>query len=104
LDKFLLFIGPVAKKFGKKPLHLHKSVVAEFREDMDIKQFLEKIKETKVVGVLAILDGMTDDRCQAFEDTCDDEEVFFKKVPGDTITKRMFAVDLVLEMMLLRAG
>ncbi|MFA5138649.1 MAG: hypothetical protein WC728_05390 [Elusimicrobiota bacterium] len=101
---FTRFIGEVALKVSKKPIYLHKTLVAQVAPGVNPEELIKQVKGTGAVGALALLEGLPDNFIRDIEEAFNNEDLFFHQVlPADT-TKRSVAVDLVVDMMLLKAG
>ena len=104
MEKLIEFLNSVAGTVSKKPLYLHKSVVAVIKPTTRPTDLLGHLKKTKTVGVIAILEGLSYDQAADIEGLCDDEDISYRKFSPDEVGKRTSAIELLLELMLLRAG
>jgi hypothetical protein len=104
IASFTRFIGEVALKVSKKPIYLHKTLVAQIAPGVKPDELIKQVKGTGAVGVLALVEGLPDNLIRDIEEAFNNEEFFFRQVPPTDTAKRSAAVDLVVDMMLLKAG
>ena len=104
IEKLIHFIGTVSGGVSKKPLYLHRSVVATVTPTTKAPALLEHLKKTNTAGVIAILEGLSEDQKRDLESLCDDEDIYFKNFTVGDIGSRTAAIEILLELMLLRSG
>ncbi|MFH1725500.1 MAG: hypothetical protein ABII00_12895 [Elusimicrobiota bacterium] len=102
--KFSQFLSEVAAKVSKKPLYLHKAVVAGLTRAMDTQELLGHFKKTGAVGVFLLVEGVNKAQILDIEKTCEDEDIFFAQIAPEEVDKRTRAIDLVVDLMLMKAG
>lgn len=98
------FIFQVAQKVSKKPIHVHTAVVIQIAAGMDSQQIVATVKKSGAAGALALIEGLGDAQTRDIEETFDNEDVFYRVIPSADVGKRTMAIDLVVDMMLLKAG
>lgn len=103
-EKFAAFVAEVALKVSKKPIHIHPAFVLELQPAADPAAVLQRVKEAGAVGCLAVLQGLKDSFIRDVEDAFSAEDFFLRVVDPAEASKRAAAIDLVVDMMLLRAG
>jgi hypothetical protein len=101
LEKFL---RSTALKLSKKPLHLRCVILLEIPEGCPVQAVLEAVQSAHAAGVVAVLSGLPEAKVHEFEEAFSQADCYFKAVSIDQVQKKTFAMDMMLEIMLLRPG
>ncbi|MFA6030637.1 MAG: hypothetical protein WC969_12340, partial [Elusimicrobiota bacterium] len=102
--EFEKFLRNTALKLSKKPLHIRSALFAEVGEGAAPEAVLEAMKAAGAVGAVGVLSGLSDARVGELQEVCAKADFFFRSVPLDQTQKRTLAMDMMLELMLLKAG
>ena len=65
---------------------------------------VKRVQGSKAVGVLALLEGLGDNPVRDLDEAFDEVDFFFRLVAAENYSKRTEAIDLVVDMMLLKSG
>ena len=102
--KVTKFIFDVAQKVSKKPLYVHVPLVAVVIPAIAVTEVREAVIKSGAVGAIGLLDGLPDEYIRKLDDAFDEEDVFLRIIKPEEVGKRVSAIDLVVDMMLLKAG
>ena len=104
LAAFTRFLFEVGQKVSKKPLYIHKSLILEVSPETNPHDVLDRVQKSGAVGALALLEGLKDDKIKDLEEVFDDKDFFLRQVAPEDVGKRTIAIDLVVDLMLLKSG
>jgi hypothetical protein len=101
---FGVFLRNVALKVSKKPLSVRTVLALEVQPGAGAPAILEAVKSSGAVGSILWLSGMPEVQAQEIEHASYKEEIFLRSVAPEKAQKRAFAMDMLFEIMLLKAG
>ena len=101
---FAVFLRNVALKVSKKPLDVRTVLAQEVQPGAGAPAILEAVKSSGAVGSILWLSGMPEVQAQDIEHAFSKEEIFLRSVAPEKAQKRAFAMDMLFEIMLLKAG
>jgi len=102
--EFAAFLGSVALKVSKKPMGLRTALALEVKPDAGAPAILEAVKSSGAAGAILWLGAMSEAQAQDIEYAFSKAEFFLRPAGPDKAQKRVFAMDVLFEIMLLKAG
>lgn len=100
---FAAFLASVALKVSKKPLYIEPVLFLEVGGELTATAALERARASGAVAVIALLGGLRPAQRKDLEEVFERGQRFFRVVAAEDADKRPFAIDLVVDLMLLKA-
>ncbi|TBR24106.1 hypothetical protein EPO15_04700 [bacterium] len=94
----------MAATVSKRPVYLHKSALALCDGPVSASEVLALFQKANAAGILLLSEGLPPGLADQLEKVCEDQEIFCRRVSPEEAVKRTAAIDLVIDMMLLKAG
>lgn len=102
-DLFIKFLSQTLTT-SKKPMYFRKVLVQEIAVDFDHAALLERIRASGAVAVLGVMDDVPEAKAKELSDALLTANLMFRAVPSSEVQKKLVALDLMVEMMLLIPG
>ena len=102
-DLFIKFLSQTLTT-SKKPMYFRKVLVQEISADFDQAALMERIRASGAVAVLAVMDDAPEAKVKDLSDALINANLMFRAVPSSEVQKKLVALDLMVEMMLLIPG
>jgi len=94
----------VALKVSKKPFYVRAALALEVGPGAGPAALLASVKASSAVGAILWLSGIPDAQAQEIEHAFSGEGIFLRSIAPEQAQKRVFSMDLLLDIMLLEAG
>lgn len=104
LDKFAKFLTGVAATVSKRPIFIHKAALIICAPSANASEILEPVQKSGAAGLIILLEGFPAPLIEQLEKVCEANDIFLCKLASEDAAKRTAAIDIVVDLMLIRAG
>ena len=101
IDLFVSFLDQSALTVSKKAFFLRKVHGGVVAPDSDINALVARAKALGVVAMMAIVEGLPDNKTRELADACAGAGLTVRIVAPDEVQKRSVAIDIMVDLMLL---